>query len=108
MSTTGKFQVESWDEERDGQLNEHNLKKKLHDQGYSFLRYTFPSGTDFPNHTHSYEKKDSILTGQFRFAMFGQEVVLKPGDMVVVPANVVHSASVVGQDDVVFFDASKE
>ena len=102
-----ELKVEHWNNESDGPLNENNMRDKLKSQGYSCTRYTFPPGANFPNHTHSITKKDSIISGQFRFAMFGKEVILQPGDMVVVPAGVVHNASVVGKEPVVFFDATK-
>lgn len=40
--------------------------------------------------------------------MDGEEVVLEPGEMIIVPQNKVHYARVVGNKDVVFFDASKK
>lgn len=109
-----ELKVEHWNSEKDGALNETSMRNKLKSQGYSCTRYTFPPGTDFPDHTHSVSKKDSIISGQFRFAMYllfyymlGNEVILQPGDMVVVPAGVVHNASVVGKESVIFFDATK-
>jgi len=102
-----ELKVEQWNSDKDGPLNETSMRNKLKSQGYSCTRYTFPPGTDFPDHTHSVSKKDSIISGQFRFAMLGKEVILQPGDMVVVPAGVVHNASVVGKESVVFFDATK-
>lgn len=102
-----ELKVEKWDSERDGPLSEKSMRNKLKSQGYSCTRYDFPPYTDFPDHTHSVTKKDSIISGQFRFAMLGKEVVLQPGDMVVVPAGVVHNASVVGNESVIFFDATK-
>ena len=102
-----ELKVEHWNSEKDGPLNETSMRNKLKSQGYSCTRYTFPPGTDFPDHTHSVSKKDSIISGQFRFAMLGNEVILRPGDMVVVPAGVVHNASVVGKESVIFFDATK-
>ena len=102
-----ELKVEKWNSERDGPLNEKSMRNKLKSQGYSCTRYTFPPGTDFSDHTHSVSKKDSILSGQFRFAMLGKEVILQPGDMIEVPAGVVHNASVIGSASVVFFDATK-
>ena len=93
--------------ETDGPLNEASMRRKLKSQGYSCIKYTFPPGTDFPDHTHNVSKKDSIIAGQFRFAMKGREVILQPGDMIEVPAGVVHNASVIGSESVVFFDATK-
>lgn len=102
-----ELKVEHWNSEKDGPLNETSMRNKLKSQGYSCTRYTFPPGTDFSDHTHSVSKKDSIISGQFRFAMLGKEVILQPGDMVVIPAGIVHNASVVGKESVIFFDATK-
>jgi len=101
------IKVEKWDSLQDGELTEANMKRKLKKQGYNYTMYTFTPGTDFPDHTHAVSKKDSILTGRFRFAMHGQTIVMEPGDMVEVPKNTVHNASVVGKENVVFFDATK-
>ena len=102
-----KLKLEHWDPEKDGELTAHNMKCKLESQGYSCIQYTFPPGTDFPDHTHGYTKKDAIVAGQFRFTMFGQTVVLQPGDMMEVPKGAVHNAAVVGNEDVIFFDSTK-
>ncbi|KAK7087472.1 hypothetical protein V1264_021519 [Littorina saxatilis] len=99
--------IERWDQAKDGELTESNMKRKLEKQGYNYIMYTFSPGTDFPDHTHTVSKKDSILTGRFQFAMHGETVVLQPGDMVEVPKNTVHNARVVGKENVVFFDATK-
>ncbi|XP_076452774.1 uncharacterized protein LOC143288306 isoform X2 [Babylonia areolata] len=101
-----RLTVEKWDTAKDGPLSEDSLKRKLEKQGYKYMCYTFCPGTDFPDHTHSVSKKDAILTGRFEFGMYGQTVVLEPGDMVEVPSNTVHNARVLGTEQVVFFDAT--
>jgi quercetin dioxygenase-like cupin family protein len=50
------------------------MLKKLHDEGYETIMYTFPPGTTFGDHSHSVSKKDSILSGRFLFRMHGEEV----------------------------------
>ncbi|XP_064613109.1 uncharacterized protein LOC135476894 [Liolophura sinensis] len=107
MTSHPSIHVEKWDAAKDGVLSEESMRKKLRAQGYNCIRYEFSPGTVFPDHTHNISKKDSILTGRFKFAMYGQEVVLEPGDMVEVPAKTVHNAAVVGSKSVVFFDATK-
>lgn len=106
MSGQG-LHVEHWSEKTDGPLNEANMRKKLAAEGYKCIKYVFSPGTDFPDHTHSETKKDAILEGQFRFAMFGKEVILQPGDIVEVPRGVVHNATVVSSQPAVFFDTTK-
>lgn len=103
----GKIQIEPWNEGVDGALSAENMKMKLKSQGYHCTMYTFSPGTDFPDHTHPISKKDSIISGRFEFTMYGETVVLKPGEMVVVPKDTVHNARVVGNEKVVFFDATK-
>ncbi|KAL8599970.1 hypothetical protein ACOMHN_038969 [Nucella lapillus] len=101
------LKVEKWDPAKDGILNEESLTRKLKKQGYNYTKYTFSPGVNFPDHTHSVSKKDAILMGKFEFGMYGQTVILEPGDMVEVPQNAVHNAKVVGNENVVFFDSTK-
>ena len=104
---SGKINLLKWDESIDGALCEGNMEKKLRTMGYSTCKYVFQPGTNFPDHTHSYTKMDAITTGRFQMQMFGQTVVLVPGDILEVPKDTVHNARVVGNDDVTFFDSSK-
>ncbi len=101
------MQIERWDESKWGPLTEATMRRKLEAEGYSVARYTYPPGTFFSDHTHSFDKKDAVLRGRFRICMQGQEVILEPGDMIAVPAHAVHSAEVVGDESVVSLDASK-
>lgn len=99
--------IEHWDKDKDGELSADNMRKKLKNQGYNCTQYTFPPGTTFPDHTHDVNKKDAIVSGLFKFTMYGKEVVLKPGDTIEVPRNTVHNAEVVGTENVLFFDSTK-
>jgi mannose-6-phosphate isomerase-like protein (cupin superfamily) len=99
------MQIEHWDEIRDGRLTEANMRRKLEDRGYSVSRYVYPPGTHFPEHDHGVDKIDGVLAGRFRMSMGGGSVVLEPGDLLVVPKHVFHSAEVVGEEPVVSLDA---
>jgi quercetin dioxygenase-like cupin family protein len=101
------MQVERWDEQRDGVLSEANMRRKLEDKGYVVARYVYPSGTFFPEHEHAVDKIDGVLSGRFRMAMNGREMVLEAGDCLVVPRGTVHSAEVVGGEPVISLDAVK-
>ncbi|CAI9728186.1 Hypothetical predicted protein [Octopus vulgaris] len=106
MSAKGKINVEKWDPNADGELNEVNLRKKLKKKGCNCLTYEYPPGTVFCDHTYGHSKKDAILTGQYEVFMYGQKAVLQPGDMIDIPANTIHNTAVVGNKFVQFFDAS--
>ncbi|MDP3920691.1 MAG: hypothetical protein Q8R76_07805 [Candidatus Omnitrophota bacterium] len=77
--------VERWNAEKDGPFSERALQKKIEKLGYSVLRYAYPPGTFFPNHTHSVDKIDGVVAGLFRMTAKEGEVVLEPGDCLKVP-----------------------
>lgn len=99
------MQIEHWQTERDGPLDETAMRRKLEDRGYSVSRYVYPPGTFFPAHDHAVDKIDAVLSGRFRMTMEGREAVLQPGDLLVVPKHVTHTAEVVGDEAVVSLDA---
>ncbi len=99
--------VEHWDPQDDGDLNESKLRRKLKARGYRVSRYVYPPGTYFPPHDHAVDKIDAVLSGKFRITMSGQSVVLEAGDCLHVPRGAVHSAEVVGEEPVVSLDALK-
>ena len=100
--------VERWDLMRDGPVSEAVLRTRLEQRGYAVSRYTYAPGTAFPGHAHDVDKIDAVLAGTFRVVLEGQEVLLGPGDAVVVPRGAVHSAEVVGDQSVVSLDAVKD
>ncbi|HET6676426.1 MAG TPA: cupin domain-containing protein, partial [Nitrospiraceae bacterium] len=59
------------------------------------------------DHSHSTDKMDAVVSGRFRMAMEGREIILEAGDMLAVPAGVVHSAEVMGNEPVVSLDGVK-
>ncbi|KAL0020285.1 hypothetical protein WJX77_001226 [Trebouxia sp. C0004] len=102
------LQVERWEVQKHGSLSTKTMLKRLRDEGYSGSTYQFPPGTQFPSHTHGCDKKDSIITGRFRFVSKDQgEVTLEPGDVLHVPRGMEHSAETVGTETVTFVDASR-
>ena len=100
------MKIEHWDPSR-GELNEANMRRWLRSQGYDVARYTYSPGTYFPDHTHSIDKKDAVLSGRFRLIAAGQEFILEAGDALEIPASTVHSAEVIGNEPVVSLDATR-
>ena len=97
-----------WNAAEDGPLSETAMRNKLQQLGYAVSRYVYPCGTYFSPHTHGVDKIDGVLAGEFRMEMAGASVVLKAGDMLVVPRGVLHSAEVVGDEAVVSLDAVRD
>jgi quercetin dioxygenase-like cupin family protein len=100
--------VRHWNPETDGELSERSLRRKLEAQGYAVTGYIYPPGTHFPEHTHSVDKIDAVLSGRFELIVSGERVVLGPGDWIAVPRGVLHTATVVGDEPVVSLDAVRQ
>ncbi len=90
-----------------GPLREETMRQRLTGEGYAVAKYHYPPGTYFPSHTHTVNKKDTVLQGHLRISWEGGETVLDPGDMIEIPAGLPHSAEVVGSETVVSLDATK-
>ena len=98
---------ERWNSDRDGVLTESGLRKKLEGRGCRVSRYVYAPGTSFPDHSHSTDKIDAVVSGRFLMAAEGRQFLLEAGDMIVLPRGTVHSAEVVGTEQVVSLDGSK-
>jgi quercetin dioxygenase-like cupin family protein len=98
-------EVLRWNESKDGPMSERAMRAKLEALGYVVTRWTYPPGTFFDTHTHDVDKIDGVLSGRFEITMFGQSVVLAPGDAIRVPRGAAHSARVIGAEPVVSLDA---
>jgi len=99
--------IESWDSKW-GELNERNMRRILESRGYGVVKYVYPPGTYFSDHKHEFDKMDTVLKGKFKIEALGKKFILGPGDMLYVPADLVHSAEVLGEEEVVSLDASKD
>ncbi|CAC5393384.1 unnamed protein product [Mytilus coruscus] len=74
-----------------------NMEKKLRTKVIVILNIVSNLG-QFPDHTPEVFEKDAIISGHFQFSMYGQTVVLEPGDIVEVPKHTIHNARVVGSE----------
>jgi len=99
--------VRHWKAAVDGELSDAALRKRIEALGYTVMRYVYPPGTSFPEHTHGVDKIDAVVSGQFRLNVAGHRVILGPGDWIAVPRGVRHTADVVGSEAVVSLDAVK-
>lgn len=106
-SASRVLMIEKWKPEVDGPLTEAGLRRKLELRGYHVSRYLYHPGASFPDHTHSIDKLDAVVSGRFRMVIEGRELILEAGDTVAVPRGTVHSAEVVGDKVVISLDGTK-
>ncbi len=87
---------------------EEILREKIEALGYHVTRYVYSPGTKFPDHTHSVDKIDAVISGTFKIVLEDKMSVLTSGDLVFIPKNAVHSAEVIGDEPVVSLDGVKD
>jgi quercetin dioxygenase-like cupin family protein len=62
-----------------------------------------PAGTGAEPHSHPNEQWIYILEGTFKATIDGKDIEAKPGSLVYIPADVVHSGKATQDQDVLFF-----
>ena len=72
------MEIEHWDTEW-GEMSEQSLRSRLQSEGYTVSKYAYPPGTYFPEHQHSMEKKDAVVSGRFMLRANGREFLLGTG-----------------------------
>ena len=75
-------------------------RQTLQGERSTVVRYVYAPGAVFPTHSHSEEQTTVVLTGRIAFAAEGREVILGPGESLLVPPDVPHSARVIGDETV--------
>ena len=66
---------------------------------------SMPAGTGAAPHSHPNEQWIFVVQGTFRATIGDQEFEVQPGNVLYIPANVVHSVKASPQADGVFFTA---
>lgn len=66
--------------------------KMIHAENLSVLHLTIEKGYEISMHQHTNEQITNILEGQLEMTVGGVTKICQPGDVVVIPSNVPHSA----------------
>ncbi len=69
--------------------------RMIHSKHMTSAYWTIEAGKSLPNHSHPHEQLSTILEGEFKLTLDGEERVVKPGDMAVIPGGVFHSGTAV-------------
>ena len=67
-----------------------------------FGKITIPAGTRAEPHSHPNEQFSYVLQGRVRMVIAGKTKIAVPGDIIHTPANAIHSATVLGDEDHIF------
>jgi len=81
-----------WDDIPEEPLNEL-LSRKIITGDRTMLAHIFlKKGSVVPAHSHDNEQMTYILKGALKFTINGREILLKEGEVMHIPSNVVHAA----------------
>jgi len=86
------FTTYRWDDIAEEHLNE-SLSRKIITGDRTMIAHIFlKKGCVVPAHSHDNEQMTYILKGALQFTINGREILLKEGEVMHIPSNVVHGA----------------
>jgi len=94
-----KLQITNWDEIELEIVNDSMKRKIATGELMTVARIYLADGFVVPMHSHHNEQVTQVISGRMHF-VFGEnrdkEMELGPGDVVVIPANLPHEATAIG------------
>lgn len=63
----------------------------VHSDRMTLAFWDVKAGSILPEHSHEHEQVANVLEGEYELTIAGEKKRLKPGDIAVIPSNVVHS-----------------
>ena len=94
------IRVERWNETKEPEARA--LRQRMEAEGYSIFQWSDAPGTVYGAHAHAEDQSHWIVSGALELRVRGEQYVLRAGDRDFLPANTVHSASVLGETEVVY------
>ncbi len=82
----------NWGAVKQEEVNPRMWRKIITGEKAMIAELFIAQGGSVPAHQHESEQLSYALEGVLRLELEGQEVVLRPGDVLVIPSNVPHSA----------------
>jgi len=67
----------------------------IHADGMTVAFWEIDAGSELPSHSHPQEMIVNFMEGEFEMTVDGETRSLSPGDVVVIPGNVPHSAKAI-------------
>jgi quercetin dioxygenase-like cupin family protein len=64
----------------------------VHSERMTFAWWRIEPGAEVPEHDHPHEQVVNVLEGKLSLTVDGEEMTLGPGDVVVIPGGVRHTA----------------
>ena len=94
-----KPQLLRWDEIKEEKLNEKITRKLAVGQNEMIGRLRLAKGATVPPHKHLAEQITMVMSGTLRFNIGGKDITVRAGEVLIIPPNVVHSATALEDSD---------
>ena len=82
----------NWEDLESKELVKGFHAKIVHMENMTIIRFDIEKGSVLPEHHHVHEQTSNVLRGELQLTIDGTQVVGIPGQLVVIPSNVPHSA----------------
>jgi quercetin dioxygenase-like cupin family protein len=92
MSTPATFKYTPWNQVEREKLNPLIDREMVVGHQVMLARVLMKKGAHVPLHHHHNEQVTYILEGALKFALDGQEVVVRAGEVLCIPPNMPHEA----------------
>ena len=99
------MQIERWSESSTPEPEA--LKARLLDEGYTVFQSSDAPGTKYGPHAHAEDQSHWILSGELELRVGHESYTLRAGDRDFLPANTMHSATVPGNEPVIYLIGAK-
>jgi quercetin dioxygenase-like cupin family protein len=80
----------SWENVKKEVLNDKLARKVISGEKITMAQIFLAKDAVVPLHHHENEQISSVLTGALRLEIEGKEIVLRPGEVLLIPSNVPH------------------
>lgn len=95
-----ELQAINWEDVELEEVNASMRRRIVTGEKMTVAKIYFEDGFVVPMHSHHNEQITQVVKGQMQFIFGGdqpKELLLNPGDVVVIPAHVTHQATCIGE-----------
>jgi unsaturated pyranuronate lyase len=73
----------------------------IHSENMTFSFWNIEKGAQLPAHSHPHEQVTNIIEGEFELTVDGESKKLRPGSVVIIPSDAVHSGKALAKSRVI-------
>ncbi len=87
------MELYTWDSIQKEQLNPKLWRKVISGRKLTVAQISLAEGAEVPTHHHESEQISYVLSGALKFEVGNQEIVVRAGEVLLLPPNVPHGAT---------------